>query len=118
MSDEIDRSCPKCACCRSTQTGVTNFFGTTVEKRRCDFCRHQFRVTQPKDPSMQTAKAAAYDHDASAAVAYHSEAVRCSCPYCQSRNPPVTKTMPAVDGLLVRYHKCGCGRTFHSEERQ
>lgn len=116
---EIDRRCPECECVRTTLTRVTVFFGSNVEVRHCDFCHHRFRVTivKPKDPAMQSAKAAAYEHDPDAPVAYHSEAVRCCCPFCQARNPPVQRTMKPDAGRVVRYHQCAaCQRSFRSEE--
>lgn len=116
---EIDRRCPKCACQRTTQLSLTMMFGATSENRVCDFCRHKFRVTRPKDKTMLAVKAAIFDHNPDGAVLYHSEAVRCACPYCHRSDPPIYCTKPAVDGVVVRHHKCtGCARTFKSEERQ
>lgn len=117
--DEPDNRCPKCSCALSDVVGLTMAFGKAVQRRRCNFCSHIFRGTAAtvKDQPMQAAKAAAFDHDPSAPVAYHSEAVRCTCPFCQAKNPPVTRTLPEHDGIIVRYHKCtSCSRTFPSQE--
>lgn len=115
----IDRRCPKCNCPRSNLVAETTFFGQVLERRACGFCHHTFRVSH-KEISMpsQSAKAAAYDQEPVEVVSYQSELVHCRCPSCRSRNPPVTKTMPSKEGMVVRYHKCSqCELTFHSEER-
>jgi transposase-like protein len=111
-----DPACPKCHCQNNELVRTTVAFGMHTQRWRCGFCGHGFPVTLAKDQPMQAAKAAAFDHDPSAPVAYHSEAVRCTCPYCQARNPPVTRTMPKVNGVVTRYHDCACGRTFKSQE--
>ncbi len=116
--NDADNRCPRCKCSLSDVVGNAMSFGKAVQRLRCSFCSHTFRggAAVSKDQPMQLAKAAAFDHDPSAPVVYHGDAVRCVCPYCQARNPPVTKTVPK-DGGTTRYHKCtSCERTFRSEE--
>jgi hypothetical protein len=36
------------------------------------------------------------------------------CPKCNLIWPPVTKTMPPVGKIRIRYHKCVCGLDFKS----
>jgi transposase-like protein len=113
-----DAHCPKCHCAMSEVVGTSSVFGRFAQSRRCRFCGHTFRVTLAQEkPMQQAAKAAAFDHDPNTPVTYHSEPVRCECPYCQAKNPTVTKTVQREDGVTIRYHKCAaCTRTFKSAE--
>ena len=110
--------CPNCGCnlSRVVETHAPWFRvhetdPDTIETRECDHCRTQWEnaiVSEP--PPEALAKESRY------CVVF--KALR--CPFCESRKHHVTNTLPAVGGLLTRYHRCDnptCGERFKSVER-
>ncbi len=110
MVEEINGpACHKCGCKHSTLESTGTWFGNTVETRRCRYCQTSF-----KHNVVAVAPVAA--NDITDDIPYVSDVVHCRCPFCQAKNPRVTKTVPK--GLAtVRYHLCACEKSFSTVEQ-
>lgn len=109
--------CPKCACRRTTFMAHSTYRGKTTEIRKCDYCGKSWRhdpgiVAEPEPQDVQ-----ALPED-DGIIQYTGAAPGgATCPKCGAFTGKVKRTMPVKDGVVVRYHKCVCKKSFRSEER-
>lgn len=114
----VGPECPRCGCRNSFVVKVQSWFGARVILRRCRHCATRFNApAEPvEEPSLDIPKGGFLPESAKT-VSYSSALVKCRCPKCQARNPPVKSTQTAGDSAKIRHHKCAkCGETFKSVE--
>lgn len=123
MARKQGPECPRCACPDTEVIGERVVFGQRRERCECDFCGHVFNggglagTDIAVDDGAETAELGvpSPEQEEPSSVAYNPNPIRCVCPSCQARNPPIMSTQKK-DGQVVRHHRCACGKRFKSTE--